>query len=212
MPQTLDQAVQVLDRDLEEFLLRFPLSITSAGQSKGAMRFYLYSLGDTAFGINQGVKMKEMRFRLGPKSLAKNAKALQCIHIPISPFEQLKPDSISKVTHYDAADYLVTTQLTGCTFAIRKAKGGGLEFLHVQPKGDFNGMEVQRAVQKEFQVSFGRGTGKDNTTYGENTRVTVMGARINGLWTVYAQYQDSSGNVTKVDCIYKEPSSVAYVD
>lgn len=84
--------------------------------------------------------------------------------------------------------------------------------MHVQPKGDFNGMEVQRAVQKEFQVSFGRGSGTDNSTYGENTRVTVMGARTNGLWVVYAQYQDSSGSVTKVDCIYKEPSSVAYVD
>lgn len=151
MPQTLDQAVQVLDRDLEEFLLRFPLSITSAGQSKGAMRFYLYSLGDTAFGINQGVKMKEMRFRLGPKSLAKNAKALQCIHIPVSPFEQLKPDSISKVTHYDAADYLVTTQLTGCTFAIRKAKGGGLEFLHVQPRGTLTAWKYNVLSKKNFK-------------------------------------------------------------
>ena len=50
------------------------------------------------------------------------------------------------------------------------------------------------------------------STYGNNTRVTVLGERTNGLWKVNAQYQDGNGNVTGVDCIYKEPSSGAYVD
>ncbi|EAQ54588.1 MULTISPECIES: hypothetical protein [Vibrio] len=212
MPLTLDQAAQLMNRNLEQFLHRCPLSISSAGQSKGALTFYLYSLGDTALGINQGVQMPEMRLRLSKTALSSSAKALQCIHIPVSQFEQLKPESISKVTHYDSANFLVTTQLTGCTFAIRPGKGGGLEFLHVQPNRDFDGAKIQQAIKKEFQVSFGKGNGSNGTTYGNNTRVTVLGERKNGLWKVYAQYQDGNGNVTGVDCIYKEPSSVAYVD
>ncbi|MCK6264397.1 hypothetical protein KP803_14040 [Vibrio sp. ZSDE26] len=213
MPLTLDQAAQLMNRDLEQFLNRCPLSISSAGQKKGTVKFYLYSLGDTAYGINQGVRMNEMRLRLSTTALSSNAKAVQCIHIPVSQFEQLKPESISKVTHYDAADFLVTTQLTGCTFAIRKAKGGGLEFLHVQPNGDFDGSKIQKAIKTEFQVSFGKGDGSNASTYGNNTRVTVLGQRRNNFWKVYAQYQDANGNVTGVDCIYEEANSaVAYVD
>lgn len=211
MPRTLEQAVQILDRDLEEFLNRFPLSIFSAGQQKGVVRYYLYSIGETALGLNRGVPMLETKLRLGPKSLSKNSKSLQCIHIPVSKYQQLKPECISKVTHYDAADFLVTTQLVGCTFAIRNAKGGGLEFLHVQPQGNMDGVSVQQEMQKTFEVSMGKGNGT-GTTYGKNMRVTVMGARRNGLWTVYAQHIDSSNNVVKVECIYREPSTVAYVD
>lgn len=64
MPRTLEQAVQILDRDLEEFLNRFPLSIFSAGQQKGVVRYYLYSIGETALGLNHGVPMLETKLRL----------------------------------------------------------------------------------------------------------------------------------------------------
>ncbi|MCW8336464.1 hypothetical protein J4N42_21555 [Vibrio sp. SCSIO 43135] len=211
MPLTLDQAAQLMNQDLEQFLLRCPLSISSAGKQKGEVRFYLYGLGDTAMGRHQGMPVKEGRLRLSTTALSTTAKAIQCIHIPVSQFEQLKPESISKVTHYDTAKFLVTTQLTGCTFAIRPGKGGGLEFLHIQPNGDFDGKKVQQAVGKEFQVSFGRGSQNDGSTYDDNSRVTVMGVRVNNLWKVYAQYQDGDGNILGVECIYQEPSSVAYV-
>lgn len=157
MPRTLEQAVQILDRDLEEFLNLFPLSIFSAGQQKGVVRYYLYSLGETALGLNHGVPMTETKLRLGPKSLAKNSKSLQCIHIPVSKYQQLKPESISKVTHYDAADFLVTTQLVGCTFAIRNSKDGGLEFLHVQPQGNMDGVSVQQEMQKPLRCRWVKG-------------------------------------------------------
>ncbi|MCL9774933.1 hypothetical protein [Vibrio methylphosphonaticus] len=210
MPLSLQNAYDLMQSDLEEFLNRVPITISGAGSKVKAVQYYLSDTGYSSLGRVKGMPSNEVRRRFSTMNYGNTRGPVSCIHIPVTSFDKLTSDSFVRVNGYNTSNFLCTTQLSGCTFAVRKNKDG-LEFTHIQPTDTVHGPQVQQHMAQSYEVSFGRGQVSDGTTYAAGTSVTIMGQRKNNLWEVFAQYQDSDKNVLGVVCIYKEPSSVAYV-
>ncbi|MDA9557292.1 hypothetical protein N9R79_07315 [Vibrio sp.] len=212
MPLTLQQAFNLMQNDLEQFMLQVPVTVRRAGQ--GAITHASYYL-DTTYGnqnttgLYMGQSRTQPRFAFGPASSSTSVGPISCVHVPVADFDVLKPTDIVKVTSYEEANFLCTTMLSGCTFAIRKKKDG-LEFIHIRPPSDMGksaSSDIQKAASKEFDVSFGRGDGT-GTTYGPGCACSILGVKQQGRWNIFAQYQDSNHNVVRSECIYREPSDV----
>lgn len=95
---------------------------------------------------------------------------------------------------------MLTTQLTGCSFAIQDNNNGTLSVLHLQPSQHADGATMHTILsQTGWTKVYGR-----NNYVGNGRSVSIVGRRSGGQWRLWAQKQDRFNQmaVLKVKQIY----------
>ena len=95
--------------------------------------------------------------------------------------------------------YILTGQLTGCSFVVQDAGGGALQCAHAQ-HGNGLGSGALRTTL---------GTGGHTAIYGHGAeydaavhQVYILGAAVNGAWQIYALKLSGTFAILSVDQIF----------
>ena len=110
------------------------------------------------------------------------------------------------------AQYVYTTQLSGCSFLIRKTQGK-LQFAHIQPAPNMEGKlweKLTRAFAQEIRDNemwiYGANEDMSIMTYQKDKMMVTSnifgGIGLDGNYVIYAQLVGGSNNVERVDQIY----------
>lgn len=99
---------------------------------------------------------------------------------------------------------VVTGQLSGCTYVIQPAVGGGVDVAHIQPVGGMTGATLAANIKANHPNAFVYGATAGRGFYDSDKRVvSIVGVRIGGGWSLYSQKQDPAGQAFTIRSVYR---------
>ena len=195
MPLSPNEAVQRLQFHTESFLAKY--SVTIAGDPSGSQvtSFYIEDAGDSS-RPGSILRTRNMhatqRFRIRPAGALGTVTPVFQAH-SVKMFKDPPSGVYTYVLPVDTTpDLMVTGQLSGCSFAIRKNADGTLVVAHIQPQaGAGQAIQLQETLKNSgnWDIVYGKGD------YAKHLRtVSIVGKRIGQRWHIWAQKQDTDNH------------------
>lgn len=185
------QALQMLATQPLEFLRKNALTTYAIPDADAGVHMF-YMLRDGGRTIQRpGSKLGDLnrhdgqRFIVRPDAMY-GGVPFQAIHIPVQPSNVVFN---AFALHNAGTNLMFTTQLTGCSVAVVPDRGT-YRVAHLQPTGE-TGEQLRTRLTAEQICVYGI------TDYTPG-RAVVVGVRLGGQWSFYAQNQDPAHNVASV--------------
>jgi hypothetical protein len=196
MPINPTQALDLLYRQPEQFLKRYPVRIfgdptgSHVSQYRIEERHQLssYRPGSVLGTLNMH-ETQLFEIRAQDSAMGKPPGSVWFDAHSVKMFESNKPhDIVIYRLAGTGPDLMVTGQLSGCSFAIRDNGNGSMDVAHIRPNAQLTSEILQSTLQRTgaWHIVYGR------EDYSSQRRASIIGVRVGIQWQIYAQKQDGT--------------------
>jgi hypothetical protein len=195
MPTTPSEALQQLQTQTESFLSKYPVRIF--GDPTGS-QVSNYRIEDGGASQRPGSILHTAHMHATQMFLIKAqgaavgnpAGSVWFTAHSVKMFESNNPSAIGTYTLPVATGpgLMVTGQLSGCAFAVHDNGDGSLVVAHIRPGQQLDPTTLHRTLKKTdyWNVVYGR------EDYSADRRASIVGCRVGGRWSIWAQKQDGT--------------------
>lgn len=180
MPTAVEDAINALKSDPETFLRMFRVSIAGGSTRPAGRTVFKMELSQDDMG-------NLWRIGISPSPDAANPDPVQgefeAYYVPML---QMNNMGHSTLPAAGALDYMITSQLSGCTFGYVN-QGGSTLVTHVKPPTGVS--PASAGLNASVSGLLGHGAKIMGSGAGYAKYATVVGKRINGAWAFYRQSQ-----------------------